>query len=494
MNSAPDRPSAPVSRRLSVRMYILLVCLAAGLPLILGDVYTFIHRSASQVVIDDVVVVGLAMAVALLLSFAIGRRITRPLRRLVRASHLLAEAPADAVVAPGDPAEVAELTASFNAMAARLRKRQRWDEALKTIGQFATSRRSLPEILEGGLAAIMQAADATLGLVRLVDPATRELVIAAHRNVPPDHLEAHRRIPWGTDLAGHVAQAGGQTLFESLSAQPADSHFRTLLGGVESIVCLALIDQGHVVGTLTLGHPLPHSFDPGDVEQLRPAASFFSGAILAEQLRAATQQDAAEKALLLRELNHRVRNNLAALIGLLSLAEEQVEGPAAERLRDMGDRVQRLAEIHDLLAGRWHQFIQVREVAELVAKNVLEALPAGAPTWQVTGDAVSVASAQVTPLAMVLNELLTNIVKHAFDGRPDGRVEISILARGDDIEVVVADNGRGGQLDPGRRGLGSRIVELLVTKTLGGRLSVETDGGRRVSLRFPHRREPEARP
>jgi len=494
MSTPIDRSVSSSPQRLSIRMHILLVCLAASLPLILGDLYTLYHRRTGQEGLEDLAVAGLGLTLALALSFLTARRITGPLGRLARAAQAVAPTPSDAPGAADDPAEVAELTAAFNGMAARLRTRQRWDDALKRIGQLATSRRPLTEVLEAGLAAILEASGAELGLVRLVDPATRELVIAAHRSVPADHLDAHRRIPWGTDLAGQVAQAGGESLYGSLDAQPPDSHFRSLLGGVESIVCLALIDQEHVIGTLTLGHPQRQFFVPADVEQLRLAASFFSGAIRAEQMRLATEQDAAEKALLLRELNHRVRNNLAALIGLLSLAEEQLEDPAAERLRDMSDRVQRLAEIHDLLAGRWHQAIQVREVAELVAKNVLEALPAGAPTWLVRGDPVAIGSAQVTPLAMVLNELLTNIVKHAFDGRGRGQVEIQIQGRETDIEVVVQDNGRGGPVEHTRPGLGTKIVELLVTKTLAGSLNVETNGGRRVTLRFPQRRELWAQP
>lgn len=418
------------------------------------------------------------VAVALLLSLFLGRRITRPLVRLLAGTDRVAHGLNQVLAPPEGPAEVADLTTSFNLMAQRLHERQRWDGAVKAIGSLAASRRPLSEILDGGLAALMEATGANLGIIRLADATSTQLNVAAQRNAPAPYLARYPALP-----AKRVPPEG--IVLASLAEQPSASHWKELAGATESLAYLPLLDQERLVGSLTLGHAFRGYFRPETLDDLRPAASLLAGAILAEQLRTAAQQEAAEKHLLLRELDHRVRNNLAALIGLLNLGEDQLEGPAAERLRQMADRVQRLADVHDLLAGRWHQSIEVREVAELIAKNVLEALPARDVAWSVAGNGTRIPPRQVTPLAMVLNELLTNVAKHAFQDGKGGRVDIRIAAQGPDIEIAVADNGAGRQAPVRGRGLGMTIVHLLVERSLGGSVQFESDGGTRARIRFP---------
>jgi two-component sensor histidine kinase/HAMP domain-containing protein len=424
------------------------------------------------------------VALALVLSLLLGRRMTRPLARLLAGTDRVAHGQNQVLAPPEGPAEVADLTTSFNLMAQRLHERQRWDGAVKAIGALAASRRPLPEILDGGLAALMEATGANLGIIRLADPTGTHLNVAAPRNAPAAYLARYPTLP-----ARRVPPEG--MVLASLGEQPSASHWKELAGAAESLAYLPLRDQDRLVGSLTLGHAFRGCFRPETLEDLRPAASLLAGAILAEQFRAAAQQEAAEKHLLLRELDHRVRNNLAALIGLLNLGEDHLEGPAAERLRQMADRVQRLADVHDLLAGRWHQSIEVREVAELVAKNVLEALPAQDVAWSVAGNGTRIPPRQVTPLAMVLNELLTNAAKHAFQDRKGGRVDIRIAVDGPDIEIAVADNGTGRQAPARGRGLGMTIVHLLVERSLGGSVQFDTEGGTRARIRFPAPGAPE---
>jgi two-component sensor histidine kinase len=86
---------------------------------------------------------------------------------------------------------------------------------------------------------------------------------------------------------------------------------------------------------------------------------------------------------------------------------------------------------------------------------------------------------------MVLNELLTNVVKHAFGGRAGGRVDIAIATEGDAVEVRLSDNGRGGEISPRPGGLGMTIVHLLVERSLGGTVTFGSDQGTRVTIRFP---------
>jgi PAS domain S-box-containing protein len=368
-----------------------------------------------------------------------------------------------------------------------LRRQMHWDEALKTIGQAATSLLPLTGILTGGAEAICRASGATLAVVRLVDPKTKDLVVAAHRGVPAEYLAVGERIPWGREVAGTVAASGQPRAVGRPEEQPGVSELSLLAGRAQSLACLPLKAGSQVVGTLTLGHDQAEYFSPTDLEVCRPAASMLAGAILAERLRVATMKEAEEKALLFQELDHRVRNHLAALISLLHLGAEGSEGTAAERLREMAERVARVGEVHNLLTGRGMQPIEVRELAEGIAKNVLLALPGNLTIeWAVSGDTVRVPPSQVTAIALILNELLTNCTKHAFPGRATGTVTIRVAHEDNQIDLEVQDDGVG--LDPAKHpaDLGMTIVQTIVTQTLRGTVRFAAEGGTQVTIRFPH--------
>jgi two-component sensor histidine kinase len=261
---------------------------------------------------------------------------------------------------------------------------------------------------------------------------------------------------------------------------------------VHSLACLPLKTHDRVVGTITLGHGQREYFGPADLPVLLQATSLLAGAIVAEQLHATTSREAEEKTLLFRELDHRVRNNLAALISLLHLAAEGTGGPAAETLGEMAERVARLADVHNLLAGRGAQPVEVRELAEVVAKNVLAAIPGGVRIqWRVIGVAIRIPPSQVTPIALVLNELLTNCAKHAFPGGASGSVTILVAREGDQAVLEVRDDGVGLDLARAPAGLGLTIVRTLATQNLKGSVTfaMAGEGGTVVRIRFPQPEE-----
>jgi two-component sensor histidine kinase/HAMP domain-containing protein len=431
---------------------------------------------------------GPALAIALLIALFIANRISAPLQRLTAAAERIARGEYGATAQPAGPPELLRLMSSFNSMSTNIARRHRWDEALTAIGRVAASRMPLGEILAAGLEAMIGASGASLGLIRLVDAKTRDLVIAAHRDLPPSYLEVARAIPWGAKLAGSVAATGEAWLVGHLQEQPEVSHLSLLADRVQSLACLPLKTHDRALGTITLGHSQPEFFGPADLPVLLQAASLLAGDIVAEQLHAATSKEAEEKSLLFRELDHRVRNNLAALISLLHLAAEGTEGDAAESLQEMAERVARLADVHNLLAGRGMQPVEVRELAEVVTKNVLAALPGGVRIhWKVLGVPIRIPPSQVTAVALVLNELLTNSAKHAFPGRATGSVTILVTRDADQAVLEVRDDGVGLDMARVPAGLGLTIVRTLATQNLKGSVmfAMAGEGGTVVRIRFP---------
>lgn len=207
---------------------------------------------------------------------------------------------------------------------------------------------------------------------------------------------------------------------------------------------------------------------------------------LAEQRDMRIKLDAAleNETRLHQELIHRVKNNLMLLTSLIRARGAGTDDPAVKSaLSDIQARVQSIGLVHQLLD-------QKKQIDVVDAEDLLEQLsqqmetsicpPGVTIRRELTPYKLHVSDA--TPLALLVNELVTNALKHAFEGRDKGQVEIALRRNGvDKIEVHVADDGAGYEAAEG--GHGSRIVEALASQ-LQGELSVKSDTGTSWQLIF----------
>lgn len=212
-----------------------------------------------------------------------------------------------------------------------------------------------------------------------------------------------------------------------------------------------------------------------------------------KQTQLALESALAEKTVLLQEIHHRVKNNLAVISSLLSMKADAVESPAARlALETSQQRVHSMALIHEHLYGNSRlDRIDFAEYAKHLVRN-LHAAYAGEPdriAITLDLDPIELALDRAVPCGLILNELLTNAFKYAFRGRPDGRIAVAFHESAPGIrELTVEDNGVG--LPAGRlafqneNSLGLRIVEIL-TNQIDGTLAQEPCSGTRVVLRFP---------
>jgi two-component sensor histidine kinase len=188
------------------------------------------------------------------------------------------------------------------------------------------------------------------------------------------------------------------------------------------------------------------------------------------------------------ELNHRVKNNLAMVAGLLQLQARESEPAVAGELLKAATRVHSIAEVHSALSRE-------TQGDEVEFGGYLEDLCEGLARSPITEDRVELtveAQSAVLPvdtaisLGMVVNELVTNAAKYAYPHPDRGRIEVGF--RRDDAVLVlsVSDFGRG--LPPeaqGRGGgLGMRLVRSLADQT-GAELIVTNEGGARFEIRLP---------
>ncbi len=295
----------------------------------------------------------------------------------------------------------------------------------------------------------------------------------------PNAQSAYRRLGLAGDLVG---EPFAQTTEALLAPSPRP------------------VDEAVVV-TLFGEHPRETEYGNGGatvaarVIPLSPEGEFAGALVL---LRDVTELRSRERELItkdatIREIHHRVKNNLQTVAALLRLQSRRMEVPAARLALDEAvRRVGSIAIVHETLSQAFNESVDFDDVSDRLAAMVTEV--AAEPTTVVTsrtGSFGQLPADVATPLAMVLTEVLQNAVEHGF---PDGagRISLRALRLAGRLEVVVDDDGRGlpAGFDPVSSGsLGLSIVRTLVESELGGVISFGTnpEGGTRVDLDIPVR-------
>ncbi|MDM7854061.1 sensor histidine kinase [Cellulomonas alba] len=173
----------------------------------------------------------------------------------------------------------------------------------------------------------------------------------------------------------------------------------------------------------------------------------------------------------IREIHHRVKNNLQTVAALLRLQSRRMSSPEAkEALAEAMRRVATIALVHETLSQTLDEAVPFDDLVGRSLRLAADVATAGAHVRTVVrGTFGSVPAEDATALALVLTELVTNAVEHGFDGRESGTVEIVVEREGDELRVEVADDGAGLPPDRGAgTGLGTQIVSTLVANELRG--------------------------
>jgi two-component sensor histidine kinase len=203
------------------------------------------------------------------------------------------------------------------------------------------------------------------------------------------------------------------------------------------------------------------------------------------------EQELITKDATIREIHHRVKNNLQTVASLLRIQARRTHSEEArDALTQAMRRVSAIAVVHDTLSSGLAQTVDFDEVFDRVLKLIAE-VAAGANTrarTQTIGHFGTLPSEYATPLALALTELVTNAVEHGLAGR-EGDVEI-VAQRGDNrLEVRVRDTGSGLPEGHVGRGLGTQIVRTLIQGELGGTIDWHTvvGSGTEVTIDIPLR-------
>ena len=337
---------------------------------------------------------------------------------------------------------------------------------ISVIAEFLRSIASRP-----GDAASVLRADGKL-LVRNV-PITEPIIL------PPDVpvMQAIRVADQGTYEARAISDGSNRIYgFAKIGDLPLYANFGVAKANIfdDWLARFGLVAA--LLGTIAVvASYLTHYAARSMTAESTQAALAFDRKLLAE-----AEKTSALKEMMLKELNHRVKNSLQMIHSLIRLQKHREDGPD---LDEINARVLAIAKIHDLLYQSSDSF-QIDLASLLIAICASDAVVPPESNVELTCDTepLSVEANLATPLALCAVELITNALKHAFG--PEGGTIRLALSRADAKGILsVADDGKGMPEMPARNS-GLRVVDALVVQ-INGTLTVERNAGTRFEIVFP---------
>lgn len=296
---------------------------------------------------------------------------------------------------------------------------------------------------------------------------------------------------------------GGVVLIDCLA--PSDFTFSVLLFFP---VAFASWFNGKTWGlALAILAPLAHLYfdDIRELHRLPLGAAINNGvaiaafsllAVLIDQVvkqRAELHALICEKNVVLKEVHHRVKNNLQVISSLLSLEAKKIDNPqAAVVFKECRDRIHLMARLHQRLCSK-EKFASIdlsEHLREMVETLVHAYSPVGCRMdYQVPANSMIVDIDTAMTLGLIANEVILNSLKHAFKGRDTGSLTIR-LTEGPRRELVISDDGNGLPQDFATKNGGSLGLNLVhgLSRQIHGEAKIENgqSGGTRTTIRFPN--------
>lgn len=199
-----------------------------------------------------------------------------------------------------------------------------------------------------------------------------------------------------------------------------------------------------------------------------------------------------EKEILLREIHHRVKNNMQVISSLLMLQEELSENEKViEMLKDSQNRITSMALIHEKLYRSENlSKIELKEYIDDLVSGLFQSygINEDKVALNINAENVLLEIDSAIPCGLIINELVSNSLKHAFPKDESGEINIFIRSKNEDmIELLIGDNGVGIPKDLDFRrteSLGLRIVNVLVENQLHGEITLNRDKGTEFKIKF----------
>ncbi len=368
----------------------------------------------------------------------------------------------------------------------QLRRKVHELATIHRVSSIITSTLNLDEVLQIITTQAVHLSGAERSCIFELDEERQRLHSLAHYGMNSDLVD-HIQIGVGQCCAGRCVQTGRPSMAVDCFQNDEGCFLRSdpmISDEIHSVLCVPLKARQKVLGCICIYSSHRHLLSP---EQMQLVITFANEAAIAienARLYEETRQGLELKSVLLRELHHRVKNNLATVAGILSLQRRRTRSPEVRStLSESVNRVQGLAATHDLLA---HEDVGEARVDDIARKIVGVANANLSPpdkhiTFQVESCPVVIPSRAVTILALVINEMISNAIKHGLAGQSSGRVIVRGKEEDGIVSVQVLDTGSGPasalpSSEEASEGLGLSLIKNLISD-LGGKFSLRRERG-----------------
>lgn len=316
------------------------------------------------------------------------------------------------------------------------------------VSSIIASTLNLDEVLQIISTQAVHLSGAERSCIFELDAEHQRLHVIAHYGL--DNATARSmQLDVGQCCAGRTVQTGRPRM--DVDCMNADEHCVLhcdpfVSSEVHSVLCVPLQVKQKILGCICIYSNHRHLLNQ---EQMQLVVTFANEAAIAidnARLYEETRRGLELKSVLLRELHHRVKNNLATVAGILSLQRRRTRSPEVSyTLAESVNRVQGLAATHDLLA---HEDVSEARVDDIARKIVGVANANLKPpdkhiTFEVRPCPVVIPSRAVGVLALVLNEMVSNAIKHGMADQSKGTITIAGREEGGMVIVQVIDTGSG---------------------------------------------------
>jgi len=200
-----------------------------------------------------------------------------------------------------------------------------------------------------------------------------------------------------------------------------------------------------------------------------------------------------EKNMLLKEIHHRVKNNLQVISSLLSLQQRQINDPkAAQAIQEGRNRVKAMALIHQNLYQDTDLVgVDASDYISKLTKNLIKNYKTEDKKIElyIDADPIKLNIDTIIPLGLVINELISNALKYAFVNKPSGAIDILLKSSSDTLTLSVIDNGKGLPEDfsvDHVSSLGFRLIKAFSNKLKADLKINSSNEGTKISLIIPH--------
>ena len=200
------------------------------------------------------------------------------------------------------------------------------------------------------------------------------------------------------------------------------------------------------------------------------------------------EQEILVKSMVIKEIHHRVKNNLQTIASLLRIQKRRVENEETKKILDETiNRILSIAVTHEVLSENGMDSLSIKTILQLLYKNFFKNTidKMKKIEFNMVGDDFIISSDKATSVALVINELIQNAVHYAFSGRTEGKIDIIIEKKTFFSKITVSDNGVGMNVEKYRENsLGLMIVERLVTDKLGGSFEIKSKLNEGTTVEF----------